>query len=49
MLPPNNVPLARLAKEEGISSSTLAKWQAEARAKEQFLPDDNAEPEGWTS
>ena len=49
MLPPNNVPLARLAKEEGISPGTLAKWRAEARAKGQFLPDANAGPEGWTS
>ena len=49
MLPPNNVPLARLAKEEGISPATLAKWRAEARAKGQFLPDANAGPEGWTS
>ena len=49
MLPPNNVPLARLAKEEGISPGTLANWRAEARAKGQFLPDANAGPEGWTS
>lgn len=49
MLPPNNMPLGRLAKEEGISVTTLAKWRAEARAKGQFLPDANAGPEGWTS
>ena len=49
MLRPNNVPLARLAREEGISPGTLAKWRAEARAKGQFLPDANAGPEGWTS
>jgi transposase-like protein len=49
MLPPNNMPLSRLAKEEGISATTLAKWRAEARAKGQFLPDANAGPEGWTS
>ena len=49
MLPPNNVPLGQLAKEEGISQATLTKWRAEARAKGQFLPDANAGPEGWTS
>ncbi|MCE6951075.1 recombinase family protein [Cereibacter sphaeroides] len=49
MLPPNNMPLGQLAKEEGISVATLAKWRAEGRAKRQFLPDANAGPEGWTS
>ena len=49
MLPPNNVPLGQLAKEEGISEATLAKWRAEARAKGRLLPDANAGPEGWTS
>lgn len=49
MLPPNNMPLGRLAKEEGISAGTLAKWRAEARAKGQFLPDANVGPEGWSS
>ena len=39
MLPPNNMPLGQLAKAEGISVATLAKWRAEARAKGQFLPD----------
>jgi len=49
MLPPNNMPLGRLAEEEGISAATLAKWRAEARAKGQFLPDAKAGPEGWSS
>ena len=49
MLPPNNMPLGRLAKHEGISTGTLAKWRAEARAKGQFLPDAKAGPEGWSS
>jgi len=49
MLPPNNMALGRLSKEEGISVATLAKWRAEARARGQFLPDANAGPEGWTS
>jgi len=49
MLPPNNMALGQLAKEEGISTGMLAKWRAEARAKGQFLPDAKAGPEGWTS
>ena len=49
MLPANNMPLGRLSEEEGISVETLTKWQAEARAKGQFLPDAKAGPEGWTS
>lgn len=47
MLPPDSMALGRLAKEEGISPATLAKWRAEARAKGQFLP--NAGPAGWSS
>lgn len=49
MPPPNNRPLDQLAKEEGISTGTLSKWRAEARAKGQFLPDAKAGPDGWTS
>ena len=49
MLPPDNMPLGLLAREEGISVATLGKWRAEARAKGQFLPDAHAGPEGWTS
>jgi hypothetical protein len=33
MLPPNTMPLGRLAKMEWISVPTLAKWRADARAK----------------
>jgi len=49
MLPPNNMPLGQLARAEGISVATLAKWRAEARAKGQFLPDAHAGPEDWTA
>ena len=49
MPPPNNMPLGQLAKEEGISVATLARWRAEARAKGRLLPDANVGPEGWTS
>lgn len=49
MLPPNNMPLGQLSREEGISYATLAKWRAEARATGRLLPDAHAAPEGWTS
>ena len=49
MLPPNNMPLGQLAREEGISVATLAKWRAEARARGKLLPDGQAGPEDWTA
>ncbi len=49
MLPPNSIPLNRLAVEEGISRGTLAKWRAKARAKGKLLPEADANVEGWTS
>jgi len=49
MLPPNNVALRQLSREEGIGESTLHKWRAEARGKGQLLPDADAGPEGWSS
>ena len=49
MLPPNNVPLRQLSREEGISEATLHKWRAQARGKGQLLPDAKAGPEGWSS
>jgi transposase-like protein len=44
MLPPNNVAIRQLSREEGISEATLQKWRADAREKGQLLPD--AGPEG---
>ena len=49
MLPPNNMPIAQLAKQEGIATSTLFSWRAEARSTGQLLPDADASPEGWSS
>ncbi len=48
-LPPNNMAIRRLSKEEGIAEATLHKWRAEARGKGQLLPDADAGSEGWTS
>lgn len=49
MLPPNNMPIGQLAKQEGIATSTLFSWRAEARSTGQLLPDADASPEGWSS
>ena len=49
MLPPNNKPIAQLAKEEGIAQGTLCSWRAEARAKGKLMPDGDLSPKGWAS
>ena len=49
MLPPNNVAIRQLSREEGISESTLFSWRAEARGKGHLLPDADVSPEGWSS
>ena len=49
MLPPNNVAIVQLSKEEGISEGTLHKWRADARGKGQLLPGADTGPEGWAS
>jgi len=49
MLPPNNVAIRQLSRDEGISEATLHKWRTIARGKGQLLPDADAGPEGWTS
>jgi len=49
MLPPNNKPIAQLAKEEGIAQGTLYNWRAVAREKGQLMPDGDLSPKGWSS
>jgi len=49
MLPPNNMAIRQLSKEEGISEGTLHAWRSHARGKRQLLPDADAGPEGWSS
>ena len=49
MLPPNNVAIRQLSREEGISEATLFSWRADARGKGQLLPDSDASPDGWSS
>lgn len=49
MLPPHNVALRQLSREEGISEGTLSRWRSEARAQGKLLPDGQSGPDGWTS
>ena len=49
MLPPNNKPIAQLAKEEGIAQGTLYSWRATARAKGKLMPDGDLSPKDWAS
>ena len=36
MLPPNNMAIRHLSREEGISEATLHNWRAEARSRGSF-------------
>jgi hypothetical protein len=49
MLPPNSVPLTRLAKEEGIALGTLIRWRDDARRQGQLLPAADRGPDNWSS
>ena len=49
MLPPNNMAIRQLSKDEGIAEATLHKWRSDARGQGQLLPDAAAGSEGWTS
>lgn len=49
MLPPNNMSIATLAKEEGISDGALYLWRKQARDKGQLMPDSDNTSNGWSS
>jgi hypothetical protein len=49
MLPPNSVPLTRLAKEEGIALGTLMRWRDDARRQGQLLPAADRGSDNWSS
>ncbi len=49
LLPPHNRTITSLAEEEGISTATLYNWRKAARQAGRLLPDNSAEPEGWSS
>ncbi len=48
MVPPNNVAIAELAKQEGISEATLYGWRQQARNAGQLMPDSDNTPQGWS-
>lgn len=49
MLPPDNMSITALSKQEGISEPTLYNWRKEARAQGRLMPDSDNTPNGWTS
>ena len=49
MLPPNNLAIGELAKQEGISEATLYNWRQQARNEGRLMPDADDTPEGWSS
>lgn len=49
LLPPHNRTVAQLAEEEGISTASLYNWRKQARSRGRLLPENSAEPEGWSS
>ncbi len=49
MMPPNNVPVAQLKKETGITDATLYTWRKQAKAQGVPVPGDGKNPEQWTA
>lgn len=49
MLPPHNMTIKALAREEGISEATLYGWRKAARAQGRLLPDGDTTPSGWSA
>ncbi len=50
LLPRNNISIAKLSKEEGISDATLYLWRKKARKEGRLMPDaDNSSASNWSS
>ena len=49
MLPPNNLSIAALSKEEGISDATLYNWRNQARNQGRLMPDSDKSTSSWNS
>ncbi len=49
MMPPQNIPIPRLAQETGISDVTLYTWRKQARVEGIAVPADGKNPEKWSS
>lgn len=49
MAPPQNMTVAELAVQEGISEATLYNWRKAAREEGAILPSNSATPDRWSS
>ena len=49
MMPPENMPIMRLAEEIGVSHVTLARWRNEARGEGKAVPGNGERPERWSA
>ena len=49
MMPPQNVPIAQLAQETGITEATLYAWRKQAKSQGVPVPGDGQNPEQWRS
>ena len=49
LAPPHQRTVKDVAAEEGISPATLYHWRQQARLTGGLLPNDGADPEGWTA
>lgn len=49
MLPPNNEPISKIAREEGIAEQTLRNWQKAAREKGVAAPGKDTTADQWST
>ena len=49
MMPPNNVSVAQLKRETGITDATLYTWRKQARAQGIPVPGDGKNPHQWNA
>ena len=49
MLPPNNEPISKIAREEGVAEQTLRNWRDKARKEGYATPGKDAVPDDWST
>ena len=49
MMPPNNMPVAQIKKETGITDVTLYTWRKQAKAQGVPVPGDGKNPNQWSA
>lgn len=49
MAPPQNMSVAELARQEGVSEVTLYNWRSKARQRGAVLPSNSKVPDKWSS